>query len=672
MIVVAALAQGSVTPTRRPSPSKRPSPSASASQTLTIRCGSFWGRPRARAFLPHVYSLPPSLPPIPSPIRSTFDDARLGSWLLTGSARGSTSGVVLTPSAGGAVGAAWMKSLVDLMKPFTFYFNVSTDVKLGKGGESLAIVLHNDARGLSALGLGGADGGVFGAGAYLQLALALLILDGSSATSPATLGVVSATNTNAARCAAGKGAYTSGSLAFTPSNDKLVFSGKIAGGGSCSMSFSGVKAKLGGLGTARLGVLAATGTGGDAWRHTLLSALVSVPPTPSLAPTNSPPKSGSRTKGPAGTRSPTLSPSKSRAGTRSPTLSPSKSRAGTPSGSAGASRGPSLTGTISRTRSLAGTRTRSPSGSAGASRGPSLTVTVSRTRSVAGTRTRSPSGCATTSRAPSSTGTITPSRTLTGTRTPSFTGSTTISATFTPTITASLTITATISPSLTVSSTPPPAATPAALPNALGAAGFLYMESGVSVSAGAKTMANYNGVLYIGGDFGMISDGTLVGSLATLSRSLDKFVWGTLPVVPQTYTPLNPFFYSTRGYGYLSPGSINALVVLNGKLYVGGAFTNILPRGYAPDCTMILSPQGAGPKYLKVCAPIASPASNIAVFDGIAWSTLRTPSWSPQMDGVPGAVSALAVFGGNLFVGACWVWRWGVPSRNLLTLPALT
>jgi trimeric autotransporter adhesin len=121
------------------------------------------------------------------------------------------------------------------------------------------------------------------------------------------------------------------------------------------------------------------------------------------------------------------------------------------------------------------------------------------------------------------------------------------------------------------------------------------------VGSAVRTLAVFGSKLYVGGLFTTLGDGT---TSAKYIAAWDGSAWSILPIG------------SSNGIG----GQVVALAVFGGKLYVGGFFTTL--------------GDGTSAKY-------------IAAWDGSAWSTLPIGS----SNGVGGTVSALAVFGGKLYVG---------------------
>ena len=260
------------------------------------------------AAIPHPHPAPPSLRPLPS--RSTFWDDSGDAWYLLGSAVYESTNVFLTPAAGGALGAAVRRDAISLTTGFTLRINMTLLDRIGAGGAAFAIFLTNDARGPTALGLGGPNAGVFGAGAFLTPSLVLFVADAAGPSSYVTLGPSAATNAAAQRCngAIKMAGSIVASLAFTPATDKLVFAtSSLPGGGSCSMTYTGVRAAVGGGLTARLGVTAATSPGADAWRHSL-KTMLSFPPTPSPSRSTSPSRSNSGSATPSRSTPPSLTP----------------------------------------------------------------------------------------------------------------------------------------------------------------------------------------------------------------------------------------------------------------------------------------------------------------------------------------------------------------------------
>ncbi len=115
----------------------------------------------------------------------------------------------------------------------------------------------------------------------------------------------------------------------------------------------------------------------------------------------------------------------------------------------------------------------------------------------------------------------------------------------------------------------------------------------------------FDGKAYVGGDFTSTSDGI---TSAKRIAAWDGSAWSTLPIG------------SSNGV----TSGVTALSVFGGKLYVGGTFIHL----------------GDG----------TTSANRIVAWDGSAWSNLTIGS----SNGVGGPVSALAVYGGKLYVGGAF------------------
>jgi trimeric autotransporter adhesin len=132
------------------------------------------------------------------------------------------------------------------------------------------------------------------------------------------------------------------------------------------------------------------------------------------------------------------------------------------------------------------------------------------------------------------------------------------------------------------------------------------LTSGASngVSNSVYALAAYNGKLYVGGAFNLLGDGT---TTARYIAAWDGSAWSTLASG------------ASNGLG----SAVNALAEYSGKLYVGGAFSNL----------------GS-----------SSSAKCITAWDGSAWSTLASGA-SNGLNGNGPAVYALTEYNGKLFVG---------------------
>jgi hypothetical protein len=167
----------------------------------------------------------------------------------------------------------------------------------------------------------------------------------------------------------------------------------------------------------------------------------------------------------------------------------------------------------------------------------------------------------------------------------------------------------------------------------------------------------FQGLLYVGGSFTALADGTPAFYAATWDPV--NSMWGSLPFngfdsVVRAFCIFNSKLYiggqfanfkgsngvakgiasydgttlapviSTGAVNGLGSARVYTLCVYNSKLYAGGAFTNL----------------GDG----------TTAAKNIAAFDGTAWTTLPCTS----SVGVTGDVYALAEFSGNLILGGAF------------------
>jgi trimeric autotransporter adhesin len=119
-----------------------------------------------------------------------------------------------------------------------------------------------------------------------------------------------------------------------------------------------------------------------------------------------------------------------------------------------------------------------------------------------------------------------------------------------------------------------------------------------------RSIAPFAGRMYVGGSFTTLGDGSASPKYVA---AWDGGAWSTLGAG------------SSNG---VSSGAVNALCVFGGRLFVGGSFPTL----------------GNG----------STLANRIAAWDGDAWSTLRSGSSTGVSTG---AVNALSVFGGRLFVG---------------------